>query len=164
MVRDRVELFHGELHCAKSGTINIEPIDLFRFHNADTDSQRCFADFPVQVVAEFRIDAFGIVDAFDPCIRSEDNRRGDYRTRHRSDADFIHSRNVAQPLVPKFPLESEHAFKPCALAPRPVLSPFDPPIQPSCSGAWIPAKLPEYGGRRRLSGTITGFKFLQRHV
>src|SRR5260370_812239 len=100
MLRRNRQGLQGKLHCANTGMIDIDPVDLINLHKSNRNSGRALPDFLIELDARLLIESFRVIDTFDLHARWKNNGGGDNRAGEWSHTDFIDSGDALDAGLP----------------------------------------------------------------
>ena len=149
MLGRRGQRFNRQAHRLQTCMVDVETVDFLRLDDSNTDTGYRSPDLEFQGIPQIRVEPFRVVDTVDPRTGWKNDRSGNDRTRHRTDTDFIHSRNPFQPRAPEQPLEMEQPVETCLFFLLAIAALFQLSIEPLRSNSRILLKVPECGCRNR---------------
>jgi hypothetical protein len=123
--------------------VDIEPIDLVYFGDADTHRKRPLVNFSGKSASVADTKAFGIIDSQKENFWGENHRRSDNWACKGSNASFVHTCHAGDTRCPKRPFEGEHAVKAPALFHALIPAAHDPTVDLPNSQSRVASHLPK---------------------
>ena len=133
--------------------VDVQTVDLADVRRADADACRRRTNLAGDPLPLGGIELLRVVHAQDFDAGREHDRRGDYRSGQRTDADLVNSGDVPQAGVPKYALEVEHGLDAYALVALALVATSQRLIELAYAGARVALQAAE-NRRRRLRATV----------